>query len=615
MQNLYRHPFPPQNYIAEEILLGIILIYPKIFYYIIPIIKIDYFFLECHQIIYIYLIESFKVNNLNLIDFLSHLSKTKILYKIGGIYKILNIMKQSQIFIESSDINIYTKELITLINQNYIKRLMIQYGHNIIKLGYIKNISTNKLYHKASYYLNYTENQIFQEKNIKNIKELISELMIDITKYKNNTNQYEIIKNKKLIKLESGFIELDRITSGLPKGDLIIIAGRPSMGKTSFAINIAYNIISQSKSGICIFSLEMSSKQILYKFISISCNISTQEINNYSLNSDKWHKIKNTCQQLSNYNIYINDTTNISINYIEHTAKLLIKEKKHINLIIIDYLQLIQGKINQNINRNQELSYITRRLKLLAQYLNIPIIVLSQLNRNIETRANKTPLLSDLKESGCINHKNNMEIETSPINSIYLINIKKILKKYISIKTIYNINNILKRETRFNKKYLKTKIYIFMQYVFNCYYANYRILSMTHNHKCLDNYKWKKNNSIIDNSIIIKTINNKNHFNTLYNTYITKVLFSNYSKSYDINTQNYYNFISNNIILHNSIEQDADIVMILFEIKQEENELKKSKILDIIVCKNRNGPTGSCELLFKPETTVFNNIELLDIIN
>nr|QCI05663.1 replication helicase subunit [Cryptopleura ramosa] len=483
---------------------------------------------------------------------------------------------------------------------------MIQYGHNMIKLAYIQKISSDTIYNKASNYLHYTKNQINEDNNVKNIKELISELMTDVIKQKHNTNHNNRIKNNKL---QSGFITIDKLTSGLSKGDLIILAGRPSMGKTSLAINIANNIIDKSHNGICIFSLEMSSKQILCKFISISCNISTQDINNYNLDNQKWHHIKNTCKKLSNLNIYINDKPNMSIDYIEHIAKLLIKERNNIQLIIVDYLQLIQATTNQNTNRTQELSYVTRRLKLLAQYLNLPIIVLSQLNRNIENRTNKQPLLSDLKESGCINYKNNINIHTDLNNSINLINITKILEKLITIKIIYNRQNIQKVRKILDREYLKNKIYIFIQYIFNCYNNKNKILSITYNHKFLYDHRWIKNNNIIDNSIIAKTNNKINKSNLLYYEYMQKILFENYSKSYDLNIQNHYNFVCNNIILHNSIEQDADIVMILFETNKENQELQKLKILDLILCKNRNGPTGSCELLFKPETTTFNNIQ------
>nr|QCI06564.1 replication helicase subunit [Erythroglossum lusitanicum] len=283
-------------------------------------------------------------------------------------------MKQSQIFIASSDIYIYIEELIKIINFNYIKRLLIQYGHNIIKLAYIPEISNDILYNKASKYLNLTENKIPKTNNIKTFKQLISNFLVDI-----QYNEKKTKENKKNyqnnISIKSGFKKIDKLTTGLTKGDIIVLAGRPSMGKTSLAINIAYNISYTLKSSVSIFSLEMSSKQILNKFISIACNISTQEINLHNLSIQKWNNIKKKCKKLLDFNIYINDKPNISIDYIEYNSKLLQKEDININLIIIDYLQLIQINNVNNITRSQELSYITRKIKLLAQYLNLPIII------------------------------------------------------------------------------------------------------------------------------------------------------------------------------------------------------------------------------------------------
>lgn len=601
MQNLYQHPFPPQNYIAEEILLGIILIYPQVSYNIIPTIKTEYFFLERHQIIYINLIEIYKNNKLNSTDLFYNLSKTKILYKIGGIYKILEIMKQSQIFISSSEIYIYIEELIKIINYNYIKRLLIQYGHNIIKLAYIPKISNDILYNKASNYLNFTENKIPKNNNIKTFKQLISNFLIDI-----QYNKKKIKENKRNntenISVKSGFKEIDKLTTGLTKGDLIVLAGRPSMGKTSLAINIAYNISYQLKSSISIFSLEMSSKQILNKFISIVCNISTQSIVLNNLSIQQWNNIKEKCNNLLNFNIYINDEPNISIDYIEYNSKLLQKEDININLIIIDYLQLIQIDTLHNTTRTQELSYITRKLKLLAQYLNVPIIILSQLNRSIENRNDKTPVLSDLRESGCINYINNISISNYLNHSI---NVRNIKHKFINIQTINNLTINLKFNSLLIQKALETTFDIFIQYTFNYYLSTNKIISTTHNHKYLYNTKWIQANNILDNSIIAKE---KNYY--LYYCNINRIQFLYYSKCYDLNTKYYYNFISKHIILHNSIEQDADIVMILYEKNKNKNNLNNHKILDLTLCKNRNGPIGSCELFFSLKNTKFKDIDI-----
>lgn len=321
MYNLYGYPLLPQNYIAEELLLGIILIYPSTFSNITSFLKKEYFFLESHQIIYINLLNIYKHKQLSIVELLYHLEKNKVLCAIGGLHKVINMMKQSQVFICSSNVNNYIEELIELISNSYIKRLIIQYGHNIIKLGHISQIQKHDLHNKALLYLNSIKIQDNKnEKSIISFRDLMSEKLLQI---KHHKTYYSLDTKQKLIK--SGFPELDEITSGLPNGDLIIIAGRPSMGKTSFAINIAYHNFYNERLSICIFSLEMSSKQILNKFISIGSKAPLQN-NVAKLSQQEWSNIINICYKLLNNNIYINDKNNISINYIDHTAKILKKK-------------------------------------------------------------------------------------------------------------------------------------------------------------------------------------------------------------------------------------------------------------------------------------------------
>nr|QCI08656.1 replication helicase subunit [Sphondylothamnion multifidum] len=602
MTYLYKYPCPPQNHIAEEILIGIILIYPSMLVNILPFIKEEYFFLECHQIIYIHILNIYKKNKVYPLELLYDLSDSNILYQIGGVHKIIDMMKQSQIFVSSNKLNIYTKELIEIIHLNYIKRLMIQYGQNIIQLAYVKNISNYKLYNKASYYLDFTEKKIPQY-NIQSFQDLITNLLLNIQ----YPQEYKVQEKQKIVNhLKSGFQEIDKFILGLSNGDLIVIAGRPSMGKTSLAINFACNILQNINTGLCFFSLEMSNEQILNKFIAISSNIPIKDIILNQLNYNQWKNIKKICEKLLHNYIYINQNTDLSIDYIEYTSKLLKKENNTIKLIIIDYLQLIQTDNSYNINRVQELSYITRRLKLLAQYLNIPIIILSQLNRSIETRKTKNPILSDLKESGCIDFKHNILLNFYNINGL---NIKNII--------IYNFNEI---QLAFYKKQLNLNYFFlqsnhvnssfFMEYVFKIHSIN--VMNLTYNHRLLKINTWIKIESIIDNEIIIYK-NNLNKIKKICTKYyiniVNHIIYKKYSIVYDLSIISTFHFILyEKIILHNSIEQDADIVMMLHKQNQEDTNLNKKATIDIAICKNRNGPTGSCKLYFSKDSTKFDNM-------
>lgn len=506
-------------------------------------------------------------------------------------------MKQSQIFISSFHYtNIYLQEMTILIQYNYIKRLMIQYGYNIIKLSYVPKISHHKIYNKALLYLKITENNIPKNKTQK-LTHLITDFIL-ITKNKLNKSKKQIKQRENYI-IPSGFKKLDKIIEGLSKGDLIIIAGRPSTGKTSFAINITSNLICDiNKINIYFFSLEMSSQQILHKLISINSKISLKKINSYKLNTSEWAKIIQVCYKFINVNMYIDDNPNISIDYIEYTSYLSKKDNFNVGLIIIDYLQLIQSTLVNKINRSQELSYITRKLKLLAQTLNLTIIALSQLNRNIENRINKKPILSDLKESGCINIFFRSELKYNKYN--YNVNCFNIINK--------SLNNIKINNIYIDFNNIKTILSISTKYNF-CHQVNiFKKLLISYNHKIILYKSWFKQYFIVENSLVVKENKLSKLIVKKINYYFTNTInFSHYDKSYDLYNLKYFHFSCQNMILHNSIEQDADIVIMIYNKHEYLNDHLLSKTLDFIICKNRNGPTGSFELLFIPEITLFEN--------
>lgn len=589
---------PPQNYLVEEILLGCILINPLIFSKVIDNVKIESFFLESHQLIYINILKIYYKNKLHPIELLYSLSDHNNLKQIGGVKKILELMKQSQIFIYSNNTNIYLNQLIEVINNNYTKRLIVQYGYNIVQLSYNKKMNGYILYNKASHYLNITVDKMPRHYK-HNLKELMRNAIYDI-----KSNHKENVTNKcgKKNIIKSGFTDLDQLTYGLPFGDLIILAGRPSMGKTSLAINIAYNILQKAIYSICIFSLEMSSKQILNKFLSISSNIPYNNLINSHLYHNKWKKIKEACKKLLNSNIYIYDQSNVSIDYIEYLSKIWIKENNNIGIIIIDYLQLIQTEYLINLQRVQQLSYITRKLKMLAQSLDVPILTLSQLNRSIETRVNKEPILSDLKESGCINKDICIEAKTLQSNNIYI-------KSMIKYSKLTNWNHDILKLISAKTNYI-TSITIMNEHLFNLILPQFHI-QLTHNHKCLNINQWSTINQFTENHsfTILKYKNKIAKQSVLQYSKLVSFQYTIYNVVYDLTMMYYTYFICNDTILHNSIEQDADIIVMLYDKKEHFNNVSaNTKIIDLVISKNRHGPIGSCQLVFSKENTSFTNI-------
>jgi replicative DNA helicase len=212
------------------------------------------------------------------------------------------------------------------------------------------------------------------------------------------------MKNKAKLK-NSGFLssfqELDSILQGFQKYDLIVIAGRPSMGKTAFSLNIGINIIKQYKIPLIIFSLEMSRQQIIYRLISTDSEINSNRLKSGKMNAWEWKLLSKSMKEISELPIFIDDDPNINISDIRSKIKKIIHENNKDCLVIIDYLQLM--RVNKKFeNRSQEISYVTRNLKILAREFKIPIVILSQLSRNLESRPNKRPMLSDLRDSGSI---------------------------------------------------------------------------------------------------------------------------------------------------------------------------------------------------------------------
>ena len=376
----------PHNFLAEKFVLSSLLISIEAIDIALNNLTVDTFYFKNHQEIYKAIITIYKkTKTIDLITLTTFLQDNGVLENIGGIQVL------TELIFEVPSLE-YLEEYIRLLQDKYIRRTLIKLGYGIIKSSYITNIPLENIFNEL-------ESQIFDLKNQTQNRESLDTIDLFSNVF------FELRKktlNPSLIGLSTGFYDLDSMTQGFQKSDLIIIAGRPSMGKTAFSLNIAINIIKNQKMPVLFFSLEMSRQQLIYRLLSNETKISNMRLRSGNIGKKDWLKLSNTIKRFSCLPFFIDDSAILSIPEIRTKIKKLIFEETKIGVIIIDYLQLMQNSNVSSENRVQELSQITRSLKTIAKEFNIPIIALSQLSRNVESRLNKRPILSDLRESGSI---------------------------------------------------------------------------------------------------------------------------------------------------------------------------------------------------------------------
>lgn len=493
---------------------------------------------------------------------------------------------------------------IVLLVDKYLRRKLIITSNSISELAKNSSFTLENVFDEAeTRLLNITQ----KKPNIGLIpaSEILLEAFIDLE------NRAE---KGGLLGIPSGFFDLDNITQGLQKSDLIIIAGRPSMGKTAFALNIARNVAEFQDYPVAIFSLEMSRQQIVYRFLSGESQVTNSKLRSGSISNIEWKSLSQSINILSELKIYVDDTPNISVRDIKSKIERLKSKNKEIGLIVIDYLQLLND-VNNSESRVNELSRITRSLKILAREINVPVIVLSQLSRNVESRTNKRPILSDLRESGCI----------APDSSLYLSQINK----NISVSSLLSLsyNNILSLSNASNYKLqskhsLKKRVFITgVKLLYNLDLYNGLNLKLTYNHKIFTNMGWiRLSNLLFYQLICILDISNFRKFSIFtfsnskrINPGISFIGFSHIwllgkNTVYDLWVPGFANFIINKCIIHNSIEQDADIVLMLYRDDYYEDLKTDDSITDVIIAKHRNGPIGTINISFNPKTASFENL-------
>ncbi len=376
----------PSSIEAEKSVLGGIFLKPDIFGDVVEILHPNDFYKNGHKLIYEAMRDIYNSGTgIDPIVVVNKLKKNEKFDELVGeqlLFDIISDVPTAANIIEYAKI---VKEKATL-------RRLGEVGTKIVELAY-------EGYEEVDNILDKAEGMIFKisenvdSKDLVSLKDVIAQEFVRLEK---------VYQNKGVATgISSGFSDFDQMTSGFHPSALIILAARPAMGKTAFALNLALNAAMKSKKGVLLFSLEMSSSQLLQRLLSIEAGIGLQKIRNGFLDPDDWGKLGLASMKLSNSEINIADLPNVNVLEIRAIARRL-KAAGKLDMIIIDYLQLIKGNSTRGDNRQQEISEISRALKGIARELDIPIIALSQLSRATEQRADRRPMLSDLRESGAI---------------------------------------------------------------------------------------------------------------------------------------------------------------------------------------------------------------------
>jgi replicative DNA helicase len=380
---------PPQATDLEEAVLGAMLLEAHAVNVVIEILSPDSFYLPQHQKIYQAIMNLFGQNKpIDILTVTEELKKMGSLEDAGGTYYISTLTNKV-----ASSAN--AEHHARIISQKFIQRELIRISSETIRDSYEDTTDVFEL-------LDNCEQGLFEitEKNInKSYNSMNNLIQQAIKEMRNNINP-----ESGLTGVPTGFTQLDRLTSGWQKSDLIVIAARPGMGKTAFVLSMARNAAVDYKQAVAVFSLEMSSLQLVTRLIASESELTMDKLRRGSLEEHEWQQLYQKVKGLEEAPLYIDDTP--AINIFELRAKCRrLKQHHDIKMVIIDYLQLMSGvnSDGKSGNREQEISNISRALKRIAKELNIPVIALSQLNRSVETRGGeKRPQLSDLRESGAI---------------------------------------------------------------------------------------------------------------------------------------------------------------------------------------------------------------------
>ena len=375
----------PQSIEAEQSVIGSMIIDKNAIAKVLESLEEEDFYRDGHKVIYKAILEMFRNDMaVDLVTLLEYLKSTEMLERAGGVTYITEVSSSVP---STANLSSYIK----IVSDKSTLRKLIKASTTIIEESYNNQSNVESVVDVAEKKIfNIAENRT--SKDFESLGDVLERGFMQIEKLFNNKGE--------VTGIPSGFTDLDAKTSGFQSGDMVLIAARPSMGKTTFALNIAEHVALREHKSVVIFSLEMSKEQLAYKLLCSEANVDMLKLRTGTLDDQDWENIAMASGPLSKAKIYIDDTAGVTVMEMRSKCRRL-KMEKGLDLILIDYLQLMEGE-GKNENRQQEIAKISRSLKILAKELDCPVVALSQLSRSPELRKDHRPILSDLRESGSI---------------------------------------------------------------------------------------------------------------------------------------------------------------------------------------------------------------------
>jgi len=617
----------PQALPLEEAVLGAVMLDKDALSIVLDILRPESFYADAHTLVYKAMLRLFeKTQPVDLLTVTEELKKSGDIDKVGGPYYLVELTNRVA---SAANIEYHAR----IITQKHIQRELITVSTKIIRDAYEDTTDVFSLLDEA-------EQGLFNitQQNLSRGYESMGSLAAKALKQLEEMSQ----KEEGLTGVPTGFTELDRLTSGWQGSDMIIVAARPGMGKTSFTLALARNAAVDFNKPVAIFSLEMSNLQLVQRLISMEAEISGSKLRSGQLEDYEWQQLQSAIEKMSEVPIFIDDTPGINIFELRAKCRRL-KMQHDIQMIIIDYLQLMTGGGEQKGNREQEISMISRSLKALAKELSVPVIALSQLSRAVETRGgSKRPMLSDLRE--CITGDSLIYMaETGDyqrVDSLVGKNGFKVLAMNEQFKlepaTCLDVwetgdKEVYEVETQSGLKIKASLNHPF--YTINGWEqlvdlnVGDRVACDGRQDNLTSSLEEKKKAGFTKMPIIKERLAGAS--NILKSTKLFSLADSDLKwekiksitqigteKTYDLHIEGLHNFVANNFIVHNSgaIEQDADIVSFIYrpeyyQILEDEEGQSLKGMAEIIVAKHRNGALATVKLKFTDRFAKFSDLD------